>query len=143
MSLGSFGDDVRLKMTLPQGCWYCGTRQDLSADHLVPRSRGGPDTGENLVRACRSCNSSKQQTDDLEWLANRGEFPPLLLLRRYLKLAIEYCESEGLLDQELEDTQVVPFALGTVPRRFPSPKELVLWRVPLATNGDRLSCRSL
>lgn len=131
MDLGSLGDDERLKMTLPQACWYCGAREHLSADHLVPRSRGGPDKGENLVWACRTCNSSKQARDVLEWLASRDEFPPLLLLRRYLKLAIEYCDSEGVLDRNLDDAEPVPFALGAIPRRFPSPGELVLWRAPL------------
>jgi 5-methylcytosine-specific restriction endonuclease McrA len=43
-------------------CQYCGKRpplRDLNIDHVVPRSRGGDDSWENLVTACRSCNLRK------------------------------------------------------------------------------------
>ncbi len=40
-------------------CQYCGTDKDLTLDHLVPKARGGKTTWNNLVTACRSCNSRK------------------------------------------------------------------------------------
>lgn len=40
-------------------CQYCGGRAD-SIDHVVPRSRGGEHTWENVVAACRSCNARKR-----------------------------------------------------------------------------------
>lgn len=40
-------------------CQYCGSTQDLTIDHIVPRSRGGKDTWENLVTACNHCNHKK------------------------------------------------------------------------------------
>src|SRR5260221_8041808 len=41
-------------------CQYCGKRsRDLTLDHIVPRSRGGPTTWENLVACCKSCNGKK------------------------------------------------------------------------------------
>jgi 5-methylcytosine-specific restriction enzyme A len=43
-------------------CQYCGTRKEqsqLSVDHLIPRSRGGPDEITNYVSACRPCNQAK------------------------------------------------------------------------------------
>jgi 5-methylcytosine-specific restriction endonuclease McrA len=43
-------------------CQYCGrefTTKDLSLDHVVPRSRGGRSTWENLVVACHRCNRRK------------------------------------------------------------------------------------
>ena len=33
--------------------------RDLNIDHVLPRSRGGPDSWENLVTACRVCNLRK------------------------------------------------------------------------------------
>jgi 5-methylcytosine-specific restriction endonuclease McrA len=45
-----------------QQCQYCGRRpgtRELNIDHVLPRSRGGQDTWENLVIACRSCNLGK------------------------------------------------------------------------------------
>lgn len=41
-------------------CQYCGLRSnDLTLDHIIPRSRGGPHTWDNLVSACRTCNHRK------------------------------------------------------------------------------------
>nr|WP_245846122.1 HNH endonuclease [Longibacter salinarum] len=40
-------------------CQYCGSRDDLTIDHVLPKSRGGRDTWENLVTACVSCNNAK------------------------------------------------------------------------------------
>ncbi|QDT35371.1 HNH endonuclease [Thalassoglobus polymorphus] len=43
-------------------CQYCGNRYSsprLSLDHVMPKSRGGPDTWENIVCACLDCNVSK------------------------------------------------------------------------------------
>ena len=40
-------------------CQYCGDRAD-SIDHVLPRSRGGPHTWENVAAACRPCNLSKR-----------------------------------------------------------------------------------
>jgi hypothetical protein len=40
-------------------CVYCGSTKYLSLDHLIAVSRGGDGEDENLVTACRSCNSRK------------------------------------------------------------------------------------
>jgi HNH endonuclease len=41
-------------------CQYCGKHmRDLTLDHVIPRSRGGPSTWENLVACCRACNGRK------------------------------------------------------------------------------------
>jgi 5-methylcytosine-specific restriction endonuclease McrA len=40
-------------------CQYCGLRAE-SIDHVVPRSRGGEHSWENVVAACRSCNTRKR-----------------------------------------------------------------------------------
>lgn len=41
-------------------CQYCGKRgSDLTIDHVIPRSRGGQHTWENVVAACRPCNHRK------------------------------------------------------------------------------------
>jgi 5-methylcytosine-specific restriction endonuclease McrA len=42
-------------------CQYCGhVGGDLTLDHVVPRSRGGRNSWENIVTACRECNSKKR-----------------------------------------------------------------------------------
>ncbi len=41
-------------------CQYCGySGEDLTLDHVLPRSRGGGDTWENMVTACVRCNVKK------------------------------------------------------------------------------------
>ena len=43
-------------------CQYCGASPraaDLTLDHVLPRHRGGRDTWENVVAACRRCNQRK------------------------------------------------------------------------------------
>ncbi len=43
-------------------CQYCGRRsspRDLNLDHVMPRSRGGPMSWENVVCSCRVCNLRK------------------------------------------------------------------------------------
>jgi 5-methylcytosine-specific restriction endonuclease McrA len=43
-------------------CQYCGRRpprEDLTIDHITPRSRGGRSTWDNVVLACLKCNVAK------------------------------------------------------------------------------------
>jgi 5-methylcytosine-specific restriction endonuclease McrA len=40
-------------------CQYCGAPAE-NVDHVVPRSRGGAHAWDNVVAACRSCNSRKR-----------------------------------------------------------------------------------
>lgn len=50
-------------------CQYCGEmpiRQELTLDHVVPRSRGGKTTWENVVVACQKCNGRKGNRTPLE-----------------------------------------------------------------------------
>ncbi len=47
-------------------CQYCGASSvTLTVDHIIPKSRGGEDSWENLVSACLRCNNVKgSQTPD-------------------------------------------------------------------------------
>ena len=40
-------------------CQYCGADEDLTFDHVIPRSRGGKTTWDNVVTACAPCNLLK------------------------------------------------------------------------------------
>lgn len=51
-------------------CAYCHRPAD-QIDHVVALVRGGTDAIDNLVPACRSCNSSKQDKPVEQWLASR------------------------------------------------------------------------
>ena len=41
------------------GCQYCGSGQDLTFDHVMPRSLGGKTTWGNVTTACATCNIRK------------------------------------------------------------------------------------
>ena len=40
-------------------CQYCGSSQELTIDHIIPSSRGGKNTFENCIAACKPCNNKK------------------------------------------------------------------------------------
>ncbi len=40
-------------------CQYCGNKNELTFDHLLPRSRGGITDWDNVVTACSECNVKK------------------------------------------------------------------------------------
>ena len=54
-------------------CVYCGTTKLLSIDHIVPLSKNGTHTADNLVLACKSCNSSKNNNSLIYWLATKTQ----------------------------------------------------------------------
>lgn len=52
---------TRFNLFLRDGftCQYCTAGDDLTFDHVIPRSRGGRTTWENIVTACARCNLAK------------------------------------------------------------------------------------
>lgn len=54
-------NDVREQVLDRDGnhCIVCGSGENLTLDHIIPWSRNGPDTVENLQIMCQSCNSRK------------------------------------------------------------------------------------
>jgi 5-methylcytosine-specific restriction endonuclease McrA len=40
-------------------CQYCGSKKRLTLDHVIPRSKGGQHTWDNVVAACTGCNGRK------------------------------------------------------------------------------------
>lgn len=64
------------------GCAYCGaTGSPLQKDCVLPLSRGGRYTVENIVPACRSCNASKSNDEVTGWLRRKRLDERAFLLR--------------------------------------------------------------
>lgn len=55
-------------------CAYCGSTENLTLDHITPRSKGGSDRLTNVVCACRSCNHDKGNAFWSEWYLNQDFF---------------------------------------------------------------------
>ena len=62
-------DFTRAQELLGGVCAYCGAAGPLTLDHVVPLVRGGAHRIENLVAACKACNSRKGARDELEFRA--------------------------------------------------------------------------
>ena len=64
------------------GCAYCGvTDVPLQRDCVLPISRGGRYTLDNIAPACRSCNASKWNQEVTGWLRRRRLDERAFLLR--------------------------------------------------------------
>ena len=59
----------------PKACIYCGSAQD---GHRMLRSCGGPDVADNVVMACRRCNSSNEHRNEVPRAAE-GKYLKLLV----------------------------------------------------------------
>jgi 5-methylcytosine-specific restriction endonuclease McrA len=71
------------------GCAYCGKDDEsLQRDCVLAISRGGRYTLENVVPACRSCNTSKCNDEVTGWL-RRKRLDERAFLQRYVELRME------------------------------------------------------
>lgn len=59
-----------LKKLYQSPCIYCGSRDSIHADHVIPIAKGGVHSIGNLVPACRKCNQSKGSKLLTEWKAS-------------------------------------------------------------------------
>lgn len=53
-------------------CVYCGDKENLTLDHVIPRSKGGSNTWDNLLTSCGSCNVKKGDKDVDSFLNEYG-----------------------------------------------------------------------
>lgn len=70
-------------------CQYCGSRDNLTLDHVLPSSRGGKSSWTNLVTACRRCNSLKgdRTPEEANMLLRQKPYRPsfVVFLREFMK----------------------------------------------------------
>ncbi|MCQ2132258.1 MAG: HNH endonuclease [Bacteroidaceae bacterium] len=97
----------KIKLKAGDYCFYCGAeipKENLTADHVFPRIKGGTNDMDNIIFVCKSCNSSKGKKDLLEWfLLNREQFPSPFILGHYLRQIYFYAIEHGLMEQKYED----------------------------------------
>ena len=79
-------------------CSVCWATESLHLDHVVPRSKGGPNEYANYQILCQPCNSSKTDKDMDEWMAwvNTSDDERAEKIReRRQNNAQDYCEWLG------------------------------------------------
>ena len=52
-------------------CLECGALEELTLDHVIPKSKGGCSREENYQTLCRSCNQAKSD-DTIDWRWRNG-----------------------------------------------------------------------
>jgi 5-methylcytosine-specific restriction endonuclease McrA len=82
------------------GCAYCGvTNKPMQRDCVLALSRGGRYTLENIVPACRSCNTSKCNDEVTSWM-RRKRLDERAFLLRHLEVQATVT---GILSNESTD----------------------------------------
>ena len=83
---------------LPRQCVFCGSTTDLTTDRLIPKSRGGDDSADNLVLTCTQCNSARGDKGIFEWLGlKKKDHLHRLVAGKYLKQLLKIHEAAGTL----------------------------------------------
>lgn len=106
-------------------CIYCVTEGDLTLEHVLPSTRGGPDTTDNAVWVCQSCNSSKGDKGLYEWYGlDKRDDVPRIAEGKYLKLLHSMHEELGTLDEE-EISKLCGDCI--LPEKCPEPEKLTVY----------------
>ena len=90
----------------PNECIYCGSKENLTTEHILPKSRGGPDIPDNVIKACRKCNLEKGSKRMYEWkgLENINEHSRIAE-GKYLKLLYKLHKKRNTLN--ISDTAIL------------------------------------
>lgn len=79
-------------------CAYCVATEALQWEHIVPASRNGPNTIDNMVLACPKCNREKAARNPIEWFDAKKlhrKHIPRLVMGKLLKVVLEEHRRRG------------------------------------------------
>ncbi|MDR1828123.1 MAG: HNH endonuclease [Methylobacteriaceae bacterium] len=92
-------------------CQYCGSREDLTFDHVVPKCKGGKTRWDNIVTACSTCNIKKGSALPEEvkmWPRRRAWEPSSYDLQRNGRMFPPNHLHESWMDYLYWDTELEP-----------------------------------
>ena len=89
---------------LAKECVFCGAKEELQTDHLIPRARGGSDSADNLVFSCKWCNTSRNDKGVFEWLGlKKKDNLHRIVAGKYLKELYDLHVEKGTLDVSINE----------------------------------------
>lgn len=89
-------------------CFYCGhliPPKEATIDHLIPKSRGGRLTLDNIVLACRHCNSIKAQIEDIDEAIQKIRFYNLFGKKKRWNKSLRKIPGLKSLDKKVQSEQ--------------------------------------
>ena len=112
-----------------RACVYCASETNLTLDHIIPEIKGGTNTAENLVTACRSCNGKKREftIEQAGMRYREGYIPPQGIARVKQGSSKGQARTDTDTDTDTEqpievDTSIVPEAVASGTPEKPPPK---------------------
>jgi hypothetical protein len=91
---------------LHKECVFCGAGENLHMDHLIPRSRGGEDSADNMVWSCRNCNVSRGNKGVFVWLGlKKKDNLHRLVAGKYLKQLFDLHAEKGTMNIHKDDIE--------------------------------------
>lgn len=85
-------------------CAFCGSDdKELTKDHLLPLSKGGHMSKENIIPACRPCNSSKKDHDWEDWFPKQDFYSS----ERYNRIKTYINVMRAVVDNESSDSDSI------------------------------------
>lgn len=82
----------QIKKDFNNACCYCGEEKPLHQEHFLALSKGGEYSSNNIIPACKSCNSAKSNKDFFEWYPNFTNYS-----KTREKIILERTRKEDLL----------------------------------------------
>ena len=80
-------------------CGYCGSKNDLTIDHVIPASRGGKTNFDNCVAACRPCNNKKDRRTPSEAKMYLSHQPYAPTISEFIRLKMKQLKIDKFLKE--------------------------------------------
>ena len=84
-------------ITRDEVCQYCGSKESLTIDHVIPRAQGGKSSWNNCVAACKTCNNKKADRTPTEAKMYLRHQPIAPTINEFAQLKLKQMNLQDLL----------------------------------------------
>ena len=78
-------------------CNYCGSKENLCVDHIIPLAKGGRHNEDNFQILCKKCNSKKKDYFPYDKFFKKGDGKNYILMSRELRHYLKYIKPNELI----------------------------------------------